>query len=530
MEKKVQMLHDSIQQLAGTSAFHEQNNATDTAGSTSDNNRVFQHAGISGGESAENGWNIVMDPSLGPGAAPGSYITRVSAPQNATANSSDLISKGIITLENAKLYFSKYQERLDHFVYRILGDHSTVTFESTRKASPLLIAAVCTVGALHFAAKPEDFDLCRAEFIALSEKQSFTTTPSIENVRALCIGAFWLTDLSWPLSTNAVRMATDMQLHRSFSRAMSGDKTHYIRTRLYYHVYACDHHASIAFGRPPMTRQCETVREVRRFMKCGNATEDDSRLVSQVCRWSLLTSIFDTFGVDIDRSISDTEIAQVRKFGSTLDTLRAEWADRFVPNSHVGNYPRKGVMLQYHFTKLYLCSHAFRGTSFGDFSSKSPEMAMELDEIANSAVFSALSILRAVVDDAEIQSFLNGLPAYFDVMITFAVLFLLKVSSRPSHYIQLDLTKIKSLLDKTAATLNIVTSTLHPRHLLASISKGIQTLVSHFDPSETHASNAIPEMAGPLPEAELLNPDLGFDPYFLGAYDFSEKSDIRSWL
>ncbi|KAJ5219732.1 hypothetical protein N7468_008936 [Penicillium chermesinum] len=531
MEKKVQMLQDTIGQLVGHSAgdptrqLHATDGPSTLSGSVDRTKIAFpQCPSTSSPINAGNRWDVVMDPSLGPGAAPGSYITQIS-PATTTSNASDLIARGIITLENAKLYFSKYQQRLDHFVYRILGDHSEVTFDSTRRASPLLIAAVCTVGALHFASTHADFDLCRAEFVSLSEKQSFAPCSSIETVRALCIGAFWLTDLSWPLVATALRVATDMQLHRSFFKAMSGDKAHYIRTRLYYHVYACDHHASIAFGRPPMTRECEVIRQARSFISCAHATEDDSRLVSQVTRWSLLTNVFDTFGVDIDRPISDIEIAQLRRFGSSLDNLRAEWSDRFIANAHVGNYPRKGVMLQYHFAKLYLCSHAFRGVP-GEAHPMSTGMRIELDEIANSAVFSAIAILRSVVDDAEIQSFLDGLPAYFDIMITFAVVFLLKVSARTSHYVQLDLLKIKSLLDNVASTLNTVASILHPRHLLTSISKGVQTLVSRFDPAEMQSSIAISELASPLPETESLNTDLGFDPYFLGAYDFQNNQTM----
>ncbi|KAJ6153729.1 hypothetical protein N7470_006688 [Penicillium chermesinum] len=486
MEKKVQMLQDTIGQLVGHSAgdptrqLHATDGPSTLSGSVDRTKIAFpQCPSTSSPINAGNRWDVVMDPSLGPGAAPGSYITQIS-PATTTSNASDLIARGIITLENAKLYFSKYQQRLDHFVYRILGDHSEVTFDSTRRASPLLIAAVCTVGALHFASTHADFDLCRAEFVSLSEKQSFAPCSSIETVRALCIGAFWLTDLSWPLVATALRVATDMQLHRSFFKAMSGDKAHYIRTRLYYHVLL------------------------------GGA-------FSQM--------FFDTFGVDIDRPISDIEIAQLRRFGSSLDNLRAEWSDRFIANAHVGNYPRKGVMLQYHFAKLYLCSHAFRGVP-GEAHPMSTGMRIELDEIANSAVFSAIAILRSVVDDAEIQSFLDGLPAYFDIMITFAVVFLLKVSARTSHYVQLDLLKIKSLLDNVASTLNTVASILHPRHLLTSISKGVQTLVSRFDPAEMQSSIAISELASPLPETESLNTDLGFDPYFLARYDFQNNQTM----
>ena len=427
-----------------------------------------------------------------------------------------------------------YQQRLDHFVYRILGDHSAVSFESTREASPLLIASICTVGALHCVSRQDDFDACRGEFLALSEKHNMSQIGTVEDVRALCIGAFWLPDLSWPLVGAAVRIATGMQLHKSFYKAMQGDRAHYLRARLYYHVYACDHHASIAFGRPPLTRECEAIREARDFLRCQYATEDDARLVSQVCRWSLLSGIYDAFGVNVDRPLSEAEVPRLRSFGVALDSLRAEWAERFIPNAHVGNYPRKGVSLQYHFAKLYLYSHAFRGAgSSRGAQSGAQDVAMELDEIANVAILSALSILRFVISDPEIQSFLDGLPTYFDTMITFAAVFLLKVSFKPiSPYIRLDSQEVTHLVSETVTVLKGVTSTMHPRHLLVSVARGIENLLEQRSGLSVEAQDtaSIPNGSFEFPGIETWNDaDFTFDPYFLGACDFQTTNQATDF-
>ena len=109
---------------------------------------------------------------------------------------------------------------------------------------------------------------------------------TIDKVRALCIGAFWLSDLSWSLAGLAVRIASELKLHRSFSKSIEADRDHYYLARLYYSVYACDHHFSIQYGRPPMTRECEALRNARNFLECKHATKDDARLVNQALRWS----------------------------------------------------------------------------------------------------------------------------------------------------------------------------------------------------------------------------------------------------
>ena len=281
-------------------------------------------------------WRIAIDLDLEstPGNLPGHYLFQTTPTQSRVPR--DIISRGIISLESAQTYFDEYRNRLDHFLYRILGEHSAVTLDRIRRTSPLLTAAICTVGALHL--NSQNFNPCYEEFLALTSTQDFVKVHTLDDVRALCIGAFWLSDMSWPLVGKAVQIATELQLHKGFFKALQGDREHYVRVRLYFLVYTCDHHFSVAYGRPPMTRECEAVRNARKFLDCEYAIEDDGRIVSQVLRWSICSNIYDTFGADVDRPLSDSEVPYVRRFSIALDSLRAEWMDRFCSNSSIGNY------------------------------------------------------------------------------------------------------------------------------------------------------------------------------------------------
>ena len=410
--------------------------------------------------------------------------------------------------------------------------------EGIRAASPLLTAAVCTVGALHLASK--DFDRCYNELLSESAKQCFSKKHNVDDVRGLCVGAFWLSDVSWTLVGNAVRIATELQLHRSIFKALQGSRSHYMRTRVYYLVYVCDHHFSIAYGRPPMTRQCEAVRAADQFLGCEFATEDDARLVSQVDSWSTCAGIFDAFGVDVDRPLTDDMFTPLRKFSIELDRYRNDWTDRFTRNPHVGNYPRKGVGLHYHFAKLYLYSHAFRGIRAGKTAVRSHGTAMELEELCNSAVLSALTILRSVVSDSEVQEYLNGLPTYFDIMIAFAVVFLLKVSMKFSATVRVDGEEIKRLVSELVLVLKRVTAPMHPRHLLVSIAKGIDGLLQRCYPMDNFAlpmpaAASLPNADNVLPDTEMLsadmnwNTDMSLDPWFMGEYDLLSSQDISGF-
>lgn len=173
-----------------------------------------------------------------------------------------------------------------------------------------------------------------------------------------------------------MRIATEIQLHRSIFKALDGDRNHYLRTRLWYLVYVCDHHFSVAYGRPPMTRQCDAIRACWKFLDTEHAVEDDHRLMcesfrtqmscksetwltrisctAQVQFWTVGGEIYETFGVDVDRPLDRLMLCQVGKLSADLDRVRETWYSRFKENRYVGNYPRKGVLLHCHFAKLYV--------------------------------------------------------------------------------------------------------------------------------------------------------------------------------
>jgi hypothetical protein len=149
---------------------------------------------------AEPGWEVVMDMNRGPGVVPASCVSELSdaspaATRQNAVDDLDLIDRGIITLDDAESFFHLYAGRLDHFLYRILAEHDS--FASVRKSSPLLTAAICAVGALH--APSNLYQPIYQHFVNLASAKMFSKRNNHDDVRALCIGAFWLSDISWTL-------------------------------------------------------------------------------------------------------------------------------------------------------------------------------------------------------------------------------------------------------------------------------------------------------------------------------------------
>lgn len=107
----------------------------------------------------------------------------------------DFISKGRISEADAQELFHTFSTSLNHYLWGgVALVHENLT--SVRKSSSLLLAAILTVSALHIPGKEKVFDTCYTEFTALVCDSMFERYHSLDGIRALCIGAFWLSDVS----------------------------------------------------------------------------------------------------------------------------------------------------------------------------------------------------------------------------------------------------------------------------------------------------------------------------------------------
>ena len=150
----------------------------------------------------QQAWKVVMDPECGPASIPASCVSEVpksSSPglDRHSTCAPDIVSRGVISLQHATALFDVYHQRLDHFLYRILGDHDGLS--SVRKSSPLLTVAICAVGALHSDDLGHLYPACYGELESTVAAHLFSKESNLDDVRGLCIGAFWLSELSWTL-------------------------------------------------------------------------------------------------------------------------------------------------------------------------------------------------------------------------------------------------------------------------------------------------------------------------------------------
>lgn len=416
----------------------------------------------------------------------------------------DFISRGYVSLHEAEELFAYFSRTMNQLLWGgIVVPHRDLT--SVRRASSLLTAAVLTVAALHIPNRTETLNTCYNEYVSLVSSMALTRSHTLDDIRALCVGAFWLSDLSWKLSGHAVRIATEMGLHQSFHKMTRGHADQYERAQLWYLLYVCDHHFSIAYGRPPVIHEDAAIKNYEVFLQSRYVVPGDIRLMAQVALFVILTEAYRTFGSDTEQALTEEDFGQLRVYNVAVDQWRLLWQPRsgvYIPVScvvifltvffaadspYVRTYPSKGVVLHYHFAKFQLNSLALRALS----PTNTPVFSMDRKECANTAIQAAMACLNMVLEETDIRDVIVGVPIFTHTMVTFSAVFLLKVAVNwNSAYLNIDGRQVRRTVERVIELLNCVSA--GERHLTRHIARGLGKMLERFNAWEEgwyHNSN-----------------------------------------
>lgn len=239
----------------------------------------------------------------------------------------DFISIGKLSLDDAESLFSFFNRKMNHFLWGgIALVHADLA--SVRQSSPLLSAAILAVASLHIPDRSEIFDICYIEFTTLVSGSILNRYHTLDEIRGLCIGAFWLSDLSWKLSGHAMRIATEMNLHYSLQKLMRGKTDEFERAELWFLLYVCDHHFSIAYGRPPIIYEGPSIKNYDEFLRHPSARPGDVRLICQVALFITLTQVYHEFGSEVEQPLQEADFPQLRAFNMDIEQWRLIWQPR----------------------------------------------------------------------------------------------------------------------------------------------------------------------------------------------------------
>lgn len=265
---------------------------------------------------------------------------------------------------------------------------------------------------------------------------------------------------------------------------MEGDREHYLRARLWYMLYVCDKHFSIAYGRPPMIAESLQIRDHELFLQSPFADALDRRILSQVALMQILTRIYDRFiegskGLPQENTASamladeEGDFDDLRAFNGEIDRWRMLWHARQENNPFIGSFPPKGIILYSYFAKLQLNSLAIRGVSLSN-----GQLSTQRKEFVNLAISAAASILTFVLEEDDMRRALVGTPLYVHTMIAFASAFLMKGTTMWSRVMGLSLDRgyVNNLLERVVSLLK--TSVTSDRHVLHHIAFGLEKMLA----------------------------------------------------
>ena len=256
--------------------------------------------------------------------------------------SKDLISRGLLDWSVAERLTRSYLEQLDHYLYGIVSRYHDL--ESVRRASSLLLVAVCTVSALQESPGSRVYRVCHGELRRLVSNFVFTSRVDLEDFRGLCVACFWLSDISWAISGLAIRRAVEFDLQKSFHIVLRSTNPGSCPTstseaatldvaidhvRLWYMFYICDQHLSILYGRLPVIRDRDSICDWEAYLAVVPDSIPDRRITSQVALLRILNSVSELFGVDVDRRIPTIFKSQLDSFNAKLDQWVTLWLSRY---------------------------------------------------------------------------------------------------------------------------------------------------------------------------------------------------------
>jgi hypothetical protein len=310
----------------------------------------------------------------------------------------------------AESLLERYFSRLDHYLYGIAVGQDDI--EKLRFQSPVLFAAICTVSAIHDTHDSQLYETCNRELRQLVSRSMFEKRDA-NYIRALCVSSFWLPDASRILSSDAIRRAADIRLHRIDESPAALDNQTGIagaplkmtdRLRLWYLLFICDQHLSILHNRDALLRGDKAVTaDWESYIHHPETTQDDIRILSQVSLLLIMSEIRDTLGSEYDSQMPQVLFGQITNYSRQLDRWFSKFSALFQPNPQIAEFPRKGLELHYQFSKLYLGHHVFRNLQGQPIPSHSLTAAI----MAHDA---AVTIFDMILTDATRQGILVGVP------------------------------------------------------------------------------------------------------------------------
>ncbi|KAI0345094.1 hypothetical protein BDW22DRAFT_1405901 [Trametopsis cervina] len=392
-----------------------------------------------------------------------------------------------VSTEEVVALFKIYFEEMNYFVSLLDPTFHTPSLVCSR--SPFLLTSICAVASRFYTQRPE----LHARLSELARKLAFSVPAagykSVEIVQAYLINTLWgcgpveryEQDRTWMLLGMAIRMATDLNLHRRTASSSADtaegrarDKEIRNRERTWIFCFCVDRSFSAQMGKPYTIKEDYIIRNASQWCRAPTAIPADMALAAYADLQRILTRSLDLLysGTNSPSGLQmDSDYLLVI---TTMETQIMAWRHEWV-NSYPRNEPDRIAHYRLLSANFYFQYAMLIVNSFG-LQNALERSAVDIGHFFARCHSSAVSCATILRDEIGPAGYLRYAPDTFCVMSSYAVLSLLKLL-RPEFKIFLDHeSKIISLVNDVANVLEEAAVT--PMHTPALYSVFLRALVS----------------------------------------------------
>ncbi|KAI0306674.1 fungal-specific transcription factor domain-containing protein [Multifurca ochricompacta] len=341
-----------------------------------------------------------------------------------------------VSTEEVVALFDIYFEHLNMHCNMLDRDFHTPSLVCSR--SPFLLTTICAISAKFYTARPE----LHGKLTELSKKLAFTVPAqgykSLEIVQAYLLLALWGSgpveryeqDRTWMLLGMAIRMATDLNLHRKTAtispetpEGKARDQEVHNRERTWLVCFSLDRSTSAQMGKPSSIREDCIIRNALQWVQSPLARRGDFSLVAYVELQRIISRTLDLLYsetsspsgllVDVDY------LLVIKTFERQIQTWYSQVADADKASDRIAKY--NGLMAEFFANYAMLVINSF---GLQNAMERSP---VDIPHFFARVHSSAKTCALLVKEELGPLDFLKYSPDSHFVFTSYAVLSLLKL-------------------------------------------------------------------------------------------------------
>ncbi|KAH7914020.1 fungal-specific transcription factor domain-containing protein [Hygrophoropsis aurantiaca] len=410
-----------------------------------------------------------------------------------------------VSTEEVVALFNIYFEHMN--IHCDLFDRDFHTPALVCSRSPFLLTTICAIASKFYTVRPD----LHAQLAELAQKLAFSVPAkgykSLEIVQAYLLLTLWGCgaveryeyDKTWLLLGMAIRMATDLNLHRKTAvtsqdsaEGRARDKEVHNRERTWFLCFALDRSASAQMGKPHSIKEDFVIRNALVWIRSPVGMPGDISLAAYVELQRIVSRSLEFLysGTNTPSGLqTDCDYLVVIK---TIETQILAWEHewttvRRLPASEDVLLSYSGIMMKFYFHYYMLVINSF------GLQNAMERSAVDIGHFFARCHTSATAVATMARDELAPRGYLKYSPDSHFVFISYAVLSLLKLI-RPEFQTFLeneqkvfDLVKDVANVMESVAVNSHHTPALYSSFLRALISARTDAPVGHTEPEEVSA-------------------------------------------